>query len=115
MALISADYLGGSKSLRGIGGTVFGTAERAVRAVTEPIAGLVGRVAGPAGSSNREQALEREVIRLRTRLSGEQLSRREYDQLAALLRLGGRSRYEIVDANVIAVGHGYERAVTLAV
>jgi rod shape-determining protein MreC len=115
MALISADYLGGSASLRAIGGTVFGTAERAVRSVTEPIAGLVGRVAGPAGSSNRAQALEREVIRLRTRLSGEQLSRREYEQLAALLRLGGRSRYEIVDADVIAVGQGYEQAVTLDV
>lgn len=113
MALISADYLGGSASLRAIGGTVFGTAERAVRSVTEPIAGLVGRVAGSAGSSDRVQALEREVIRLRARLSGAQLSRREYAQLAALLRLGGRSRYEIVDANVIAVGQGYEQAVTL--
>ena len=115
MALISADYLGGSASLRAIGGTVFGTAERAVRSVTEPIAGLVGRVVSPAGASNRVQALEREVIRLRTRLSSEQLSRREYAQLAALLRLSGRSRYEIVDANVIAVGQGYEQAVTLDV
>ena len=114
MALISADYLGGSASLRAIGGTVFGTAERAVRSVTEPIAGLVGRVAGPAGSSSRVQALEREVIRLRTRLSSEQLSRREYEQLAALLRLG-RSRYQIVDADVMAVGQGYEQAVTLDV
>jgi rod shape-determining protein MreC len=115
IALISANYLGGSASLRTIGGTVFGTAERAVRSVTEPIAGFVGRVAGSPGSSNRVQALEREVIRLRARLSGAQLSRREYAQLAALLRLGGGSRYEIVDANVIAVGQGDEQAVTLDV
>jgi len=115
VALIATDYLGGAASLRAIGGTVFGTVERAVRSVTEPIAGLVGRVANPAGSSNRVQALEREVIRLRTRLSSEQLSRREYEQLAALLRLRGRSRYGIVDANVIAVGQGYEQAVTLDV
>ncbi len=115
MALIFADYLGGSTSLRSIGGTVFGSAERAVRAVTEPIAVLVGRIAGDAGSGNRVQALEREVIRLRTQLSGDQLSRQEYEQLAALLRLGGQVRYRIVDANVIAVGQGYEQAVTLDV
>jgi rod shape-determining protein MreC len=115
LALIATDYLGGSASLRAIGGAVFGTAERAVRSVTEPIAGLVGRAAGQAGSSRQVRSLEREVIRLRARLSSEQLSRQEYAQLAALLRLGGLERYRIVDASVIAVGQGYEQAVTLDV
>jgi rod shape-determining protein MreC len=115
LALIATDYLGGSAPLRAIGGAVFGTAERAVRSVAEPIAGLVGRTAGQAGSSRQVQALEREVIRLRARLSSEQLSRQEYAQLAALLRLGRHDRYRIVDANVIAVGQGYEQAVTLDV
>jgi rod shape-determining protein MreC len=115
LVLIAIDYLGGSAPLRAIGGALFGTAERAVRSVTEPIAGLVGRVAGPDGSRRQVQALEREVISLRARLSSEQLSRQEYAQLAALLRLGRQDRYRIVDASVIAVGQGYEQAVTLDV
>jgi rod shape-determining protein MreC len=115
LALIATDYLGESAPLRAIGGAVFGTAERAVRSVTEPIAGLIGRAAGPAGPGRQVQALEREVIRLRARLSSEQLSRQEYAQLAALLRLGGHHYYRIIDANVIAVGQGYEQAVTLDV
>ena len=56
VALISADYLGGSPSLRATGGTLFGTAERAVRSVAEPIAGLVGRVAGLAHAQPRDDA-----------------------------------------------------------
>lgn len=115
LALIATDYLGGSAPLREIGGAVFGAAERAARPVTEPIVGFVRRAADPAGSSNRVQALEREVIRLRARLSGEQLSRQQYEQLAALLRLGGQDRYRLVDADVVAVGQGYEQAVTLDV
>jgi rod shape-determining protein MreC len=115
LALIATDYLGGSAPLRAMGGAVFGTAERAVRSVTEPIARIVERAAGPAGSSRQIQGLEREVIRLRAQLSIDQLSRQEYAQLAALRRLRGPDHNRIVDANVIAVGQGYEQAVTLDV
>src|SRR6266581_577970 len=80
LALIASDYLGGSASLRTIGGTVFGTAERAVRSVTSPLTGFFEHGAS-AGSSQRVQALERELIRLRSQLSSQQLSRREYAQL----------------------------------
>ncbi len=114
LALIASDSLGGSASLRTIGGTVFGTAERAVRSVTSPLAAFFEPGAG-AGSSQRVQTLERKLIRLRAQLSSEQLSKRQYAQLANLLRLPGRGRHRIVGADVIAVGHGYQQAVTLDV
>jgi hypothetical protein len=75
LALIATDYLGGSAPLRSIGGAVFGTAERAIRSVTGPIAGFFEHGAGAAGSARRGQALERQLIRLRAQLSNEELSR----------------------------------------
>lgn len=114
LALIASDYLGGSASLRTIGGTVFGTAERAVRSVTSPLTGFFEHGASP-GSSQRVQALERRLIRLRARLSSEQLSRRQYAELARLLRLPGSGWHRVIGADVIAVGQGYRQAVTLDV
>jgi rod shape-determining protein MreC len=115
LALIATDYVGGSAPLRAIGGAVFGTAERAISAVTGPIAGFFERGAGATGATGagRLQALERQLIRLRAKLSNEQLNRTDYDQLVKLLRFTGRSGYRIVAANVIAVGQRYEPAVTL--
>ncbi len=115
LALIANDYLGGSALLRATGGIVFGTAERGISSVTQPVAGFLARGVGPAGSSSQVQALERQLTVLRAQLSSEQLSRTEYAQLVRLLRLDGRGRYQIVAANVIAVGQGYEQAVTLNV
>ena len=115
LALIATDYLGGSAPLRSIGGAVFGTAERAIWSVTGPIAGFFEHGAGAAGSARRVQALERQLIRLRAQLSNEQLSSTDHAQLAKLLRLSGQGGYRIVAANVIAVGQGYEQAVTLDV
>jgi len=115
LALIVTDYLGGSAPLRSIGGAVFGTAERATWSVTGPIAGFFEHGAGAAGSARRVQALERQLIRLRAQLSNEQLTRTDHAQLAKLLRLSGQGGYRIVAANVIAVGQGYEQAVTLDV
>src|SRR5262245_48220729 len=115
LTLIAADFLGGSGPLRTIGSAVFGTAERAVRSATRPVAGFLERGSGTGWSSRREQALEQEVIRLRARLSGEQLSRRDYTQLARLPRLHGPGRSRVIAASVIAVGQGYQQAVTLDV
>lgn len=115
LMLIANDYLGGSAPLRATGGAVFGTAERGISSVTQPIAGFLARGVGPAGSSSQVQALERQLTMLRAQLSSARLSRTEYAQLVKLLRLSGRGRYQIVAANVIAVGQGYEQAVTLNV
>ncbi len=114
LALLASDYLGGSASLRTIAGTVFGTTERAVRSVTSPLTRFFGDGSN-AGSSQRAQELERKLIRLRAQLSGELLSKREYAQLANLLRLPGRGRHRVIGADVIAVGRSYQQAVTLDV
>jgi rod shape-determining protein MreC len=102
LALIAADYLG-LTGLRAAGGAVFGTAERA-------LASVGGRITGP---SARVRSLERQLITLRAQLSGARLSKAEYAQLARLLRLSGQGGYRIVVANVIALGQGYQRTVTL--
>jgi rod shape-determining protein MreC len=115
LVLIGADYLRGPASLRTIGGTVFGPAERAVRAVTNPIAGFIEHGAGAPGTSRRVQALESELIKLRAKLSSDQLTRRQYAQLATLLRLPGSGKHRIIGADVIAVGQGYQQDVTLDV
>jgi len=115
LGLIALDYLGWSGPLRAIGGTMFGTAERAASSVIGPVAGFFERGAGTAGSTSRVRALERQLIRLRFRLSRQRLSETEYAQLARLLRLSGSGGYRIVAGNVIAVSQGYEQAVTLDV
>jgi rod shape-determining protein MreC len=113
LALIATDYLGGSAPLRAIGGAAFGTAERAISSVTGPIAGFFERGADAAGAGRRAQALERQLIKLRAQLSSEKLSRTDYTQLVKLLRLSRRAGNRIVAATVIAVGQGYDQAVTL--
>src|SRR5215468_6090357 len=115
LALIAVDFLGGSGPLRTAGSAVFGTPERAVRAATRPMAGFLERGSGTGWTSTREQTLEQEVIRLRARLSGERLNRRDHAQLARLPRLYGPGRSRIIAASVIAVGQGYQQAVTLDV
>jgi rod shape-determining protein MreC len=115
LALITFDYRGGSSGpvhgLRQFGGSVFGTVERVTSAVTGPVVRFFDR--GGPGSSPTVAALQQEVIRLRARLSQEQLSRAEYQQLSQLLQLSGRGGYRIVAATVIAVGQGYAQTVTL--
>ena len=115
LALIALDYLGWSGPLRAMGGTVFGTAERAANSVIGPVAGFFERGAGTSGSTSRVRALERQLITLRFRLSQQRLSGTEYAQLARLLRLSGSGGYRIVAANVIAVSQGYGQAITLDV
>jgi rod shape-determining protein MreC len=114
LALITFDYRDGSsgpvRSLQQFGGSVFGTLERGVSVVTEPVVGFFGR----GGSSNGQvAALQQQVVRLRAELSQEQLSKGEYQQLSQLLQLSGRGGYRIVAARVIAIGQGYGQTVTL--
>jgi rod shape-determining protein MreC len=113
LTLIIIDRTEGLAPLSAAGSAVFGTAERAVSSVTRPIGGFFGRAFGAAGSDARNQALQRELIRLRAQLRSEQLDRAEYAQLARLLRLSGPHGYRIVAANVIAVGQGYQQTVTV--
>jgi rod shape-determining protein MreC len=117
LALITLDYRDGSSSgpahaLRQAGGSVFGTAERAISVVTGPIAGLFGRGTGP-DSAGQVAALQRQILQLRAELSQEQLSKAEYKELSSLLQLSGRGGYRTVAATVIAMGQGYSQTATL--
>jgi rod shape-determining protein MreC len=116
LALITFDYRDGSsgpvRGLQQFGGAVFGSLERGVSVVTEPVAGFFGR-AGGAGSNGQVAALQQQIVRLRAELSQEQLSKAESQQLSQLLQLSGRGGYRIVAARVIAIGQGYAQTVTL--
>jgi rod shape-determining protein MreC len=116
LALITVSYRDGSsgpaRDLRQTGGSVFGTAESVVSAVTSPFVDFFNH-SGASGSSGQVASLQREVLQLRTELSQEQLSKAEYRQLSSVLQLAGRGRYRIVAATVIAMGQGYSQAVTL--
>jgi rod shape-determining protein MreC len=116
LTLITIDYRDGSsaplRGLRDLGGSVFGGAERAVSAVTGPVARFFGGHGG-SGSSGQVSTLETQVVRLRAELSQAQLARSDYAELTRLLQLAGRGRYRVVAATVIAVGQGYQQTVTL--
>jgi rod shape-determining protein MreC len=117
LALITIDSRDGPGGpiggLRGIGGTIFGSAESLVGLVTRPAAGLFDSVASAPSSQRKIAGLQREVIRLRTELSLARLSQAQDAQLRHLLTLAGRGGYRIVAANVIAAGPGYNSSVTI--
>ena len=115
LALITFDYRDGSSgplhSLQRFGGSFFGQLERTSSVVSDPIVDFFNR--GQSGGSGQVAALQQQIVRLRTELSQEQLSRAEYRQLSQLLQLSGRGGYRIVAARVIAIGEGYAQTVTL--
>lgn len=117
LALITIDSRDGAtgpvRGLRGVGGTIFGSAESLVGSVTRPVTGLFDNVTGAPASQRQIAALQREVIQLRTQLSLARLSRAQTAQLQQLLSLAGRGGYRIVAANVIAASPGYESSVTI--
>ena len=116
LALITLDYRDGSsgpvRGLRQAGGAVFGTAESVASAVTGPFVDFFNHSSG-SGNSSQVASLQRQVIKLRTELSQEQLSKAEYRQLSSMLQLAGRGGYRIMAATVIAMGQGYSQTVTL--
>lgn len=116
LALITLDYRDGSsgpvRDLRQAGGAVFGTAESVASAVTGPFVDFFNHSSG-SSSSSQVASLQRQVIRLRSQLSQEQLSKAEYRQLSSMLQLAGRGGYRMVAATVIAMGQGYSQTVTL--
>jgi len=120
LALITFDSWGGAAGaaspvagLRGVGGTIFGSAESLVGAVTRPVAGFFGHVTDAPASQQQIAGLQREVVQLRTQLSQARLSQAQETQLRRLLALSGRGRYRVVAANVIAASPGYNSSVTI--
>ena len=117
LALITVDsrgVIGGPiGGLRGIGGTIFGSAESLVGSVARPVTGFFGNLTSGSASQGKIDGLQREVLRLRTELSLARLSKAQEAQLQRLLALAGRGGYRIVAANVIAAGPGYNKSVTI--
>lgn len=116
LALITIDYRDGSsgpvRGLRQAGGSVFGTAESVVSAVTSPFVDFFSH-SSSSGSSGQVASLQHQVIQLRAELSQEQLSKAQYRQLSSMLQLAGKGGYRIIAATVIAMGQGYSQTVTL--
>jgi rod shape-determining protein MreC len=116
LALIAVSYSHSSSSLirsaKSIGGSVFGTAERAVSTVTVP----VGRFfdSGISGSgSGQVAALRHQLLEMRAELSAARLSKSDYAQLKRMLQTAGRGGYRVLAASVIGFGQGFQQTVTL--
>lgn len=101
------------RALRSVGGAVFGTAETVVSAVVQPVTGFFDNLTSASSSQSRIEALQREVVQLRTQVSLARLSKSEAAQLRRLLQLAGRGGYRVVAARVVAAGPAYENTVTI--
>lgn len=116
LALITIDYRGGAGAplggLRALGGSVFGSVERATNVVTRPVADFTDGLTG-SSSQGKIDALQRQVVDLRAQLNQQKLSKYDERQLSQLLQLAGRGRYRIVPAAVIAAGAAYDDSVTI--
>lgn len=110
LGLIALNYADGSngvlRAARNVGSAVFGGAEHAASSVASLFSG-----SGSSGS--QVQSLQRQVIRLRAELTGEQLSKSDYAELRKLLQVAGAAQYRVVAATVIAVGTGFQQTVTI--
>jgi rod shape-determining protein MreC len=112
LVLITVSYRSGRTSTAG----GIGNAGAAVLGGAENLASSAGHLvtgSGSGGSGGQVQALQKQVVQLRTQLSQEQLSTADYAQLRRLLALAGQGGYRIVAATVIATAQGFQQQVTL--
>lgn len=117
LVLIAVDYQDRSSSViaaaRNAAGSVFGTAERTVAAITRPVGRFFGAGIAGSGGAARQAVLQRELTRMRAELSASRLSQTQYGQLRRLLQISGRGGYRVLAASVIAFGQGYQQTVTI--
>ena len=111
LALIAISYSDrsapGLRAVRNVGGAVFGGAEHAVSSAAGLITGSDSKAA------DQVKTLQTQLDQLRAEVSAERLSKSEYAQLRKLLQVAGAAQLRVVAAQVIAVGQGYQRSVTL--
>lgn len=117
IALITLDHrgFGPVTRLRNGAAALFGPAERLASYVTRPVTGFIEAMVGAPAARHKILTLEEENQRLRTELSGAQLSQTDAVQLNRLLQLAGRGGYRVVAARVIGIGQGYEDTVIIDV
>lgn len=116
LALVAIDYQDGSspiiRSARSVAGSVFGTGERVISAVAGPVGRLFD--SGQSASANAQvQALRRQLIAMRAKLSAADLRHGQYRQLHRMLQVAGRGGYRVMAASVIGYGQGLQQTVTL--
>ncbi|TDB89089.1 rod shape-determining protein MreC [Actinomadura sp. KC216] len=117
LAMITIDYRGGSESplrgLRGVGATVFGPVERVSASVVRPVSNTLDAITDAPGERRRADRLERQNQQLREQLRSMRLDQDKSAQLQRLLGTAGMGGYEILAAQVISAGQGFEDTVTI--
>jgi len=108
ISLITIDYRGGDRSplngLRSLAAAVFGPVEQVAAAIASPVSDAVDSVSSLGDGRDEIRRLRRENEELTRRLRTSGLDRNRVAELDSLLRLAGAGRYEIVPAQVIAIG-----------
>jgi rod shape-determining protein MreC len=110
LTLLTLDFRGGDESplqrLRGFAAGVVGPVEEGAAAVVRPVADAVHAVGDLGSQDERIGTLQRENARLRRTLRTSELARNRAKELDDLLKIAGTGRYEVVPAQVVALGSG---------
>jgi rod shape-determining protein MreC len=101
--------------LRNASGEVFGPVEDGLDEATRPIEEVADQVTTVDGLRDDNARLQAEVERLRAELETVDLDRERLESLGAMRRLGDEHGFELVTAQVTAVGpaQSYSQAVTI--
>ncbi|GAA3470232.1 rod shape-determining protein MreC [Nonomuraea roseola] len=100
---------------RGVGASLFGTAEQVVTGITRPVGEFVSAVANSTSAQGRIEELEGQNARLRADLAASALDKARSAELRRLIGTSQRGGFTVVTASVIARrGHpGFEDAVEI--
>lgn len=119
VALITIDFRGGVTSpvqaLRELAGGLFAPVQRGAAAVVSPVAGALEQIESIGEREDEIERLRRENDALRRELRTSEVARARAAELDALLGIAGLGQYEIVPAQVIAIGpeQGFAWTVTI--
>lgn len=106
LVILTIDHRAGDSSplgpLRGIGASVFGTAERLGAAVVRPVGAFFGALIDAPQAQERIKRLEAENAQLREGLTSAVLDKSRSTELRRMLGLAGQKGYTVIAANVVA-------------
>jgi rod shape-determining protein MreC len=118
-ALITMDIRGGDDSPldgpREVAANVFGPIESGVASAVDPVGNAIGAVRDSGRRHDRISRLEQENAELRQELGSSEHRDSRIEQLDALLATAGAGQYEVVGAQVIAIGsaQGFSWTITI--
>lgn len=112
IALITLDFRdSGGSPAHTLGADVFGPVEHVAGDIASPFTGFFHAATG--NDSAEISALQKQNDQLRAELAQNEVSKADQAQLANLLRLAGKGRYQIVAASIVAAGGEYSDTVTI--